>query len=93
MGIDETGDDESFLTPISASSEFSYGPCVVSCRTAVPPGVMSIRNWQPTSAPACGHCGNWGVAATLAVKPSGVLQLVGVPPVKSIVPLWLPAAA
>ena len=74
--------------PISASSDPSYGPCVVSCSTDVPPAVMSIRNWQPMSTPVCGHSVNCGVAATLAVKVSGVPQLVAPPQV--IVPLKFP---
>ena len=57
IGIGRHGEEESFLTPMSESSELSYGPWLASCRTVVPL-LTSIRNWQPTFAPTGGHCVN-----------------------------------
>ena len=57
-GMCEIGADELFTTPISESSEFSYGPWLGPAATVVPLLETVIRNWQPESAPTGGHCVN-----------------------------------
>src|SRR5437763_885845 len=43
--IDEIGLEELFCTASNASSSpGSYGPCVGSCKTCVPPSLTTIRN-------------------------------------------------
>ena len=62
--------EELFWTPISESSELSYGGCVASCTTDGPALVTVIRNWQLLSASTGGHCGNACASASCpAPKP------------------------
>ena len=57
-GSSDTGEDELLSTPISESSDASYGPWLGSCRTVSVLLLTSIRNWQPVSSSTAGHSVN-----------------------------------
>src|SRR5438067_849310 len=60
--------EELFWTPMSASSEPSYGPCVLSSATWTPASVTVIKNWQLPSLYTGGHCGKAASAPDGASK-------------------------
>ena len=69
---------ELFCTPISESSEASYGPCVVSCATDGPAPVIVTRNWQLLSASTGGHCKN-GCACAAGAANTAIADAVSTP--------------
>ena len=89
----DIGLDELLTTPISESSEFSYGPWLGSPLTTLPLLVTVIRNWHPELTPTGGHCVNCGTAVTVAVSESVASEPLPKQPAIVTVPKNEPFAA